>query len=263
MRACLLICAVLQLWAAPPEQFTLRLRSRTEKPAGSGNWVAAEAPRQFSTRETAILLCDMWDNHWCKGATERVVPIAKSAGPLLERARERGILIIHAPSDVTDFYTNAPARLAMLKVPLVEPPPNRVLPDPALPIDDKDGGCDTGDSFYQAWKRQHPLIRIDGRDLISDKGREVYSALKLRGIRNLLLMGVHTNMCVLNRTFAIKQMTRWGVPCVLIRDLTDTMYNPKARPYVSHDEGTRLVVEHIEKYWAPTVVSSQILKALQ
>ena len=41
----------------------------------------------------------------------------------------------------------------------------------------------------------------------------------------------------------------------LIRDLTDTMYNPARPPYVSHEEGTRLVVGYIEKHWCGTVES--------
>lgn len=72
-------------------------------------------------------------------------------------------------------------------------------------------------------------------------------------------MGVHTNMCVLNRPFAIKQMARWGVDVMLVRDLTDTMYNPARPPYVSHEEGTRLVVEFIEKFWCPTIASADLL----
>jgi hypothetical protein len=76
------------------------------------------------------------------------------------------------------------------------------------------------------------------------------------------VFGVHTNMCVLNRSFAIKQMTKWGVRTILARDLTDAMYDPKDAPYVSHDRGTELVVEYIEKHWAPTALSDDILKAL-
>ena len=72
-------------------------------------------------------------------------------------------------------------------------------------------------------------------------------------------MGVHTNMCVLHRTFAIKQMVRWGVDMALIRDLTDAMYNPAMAPYVSHAEGTRLVVEFIEKFWCASVQSGDML----
>ena len=70
-------------------------------------------------------------------------------------------------------------------------------------------------------------------------------------------------MCVLNRGFAIKQMSKWGVRCILIRDLTDAMYNPLRSPFVTHAQGTELVIEHIEKYWAPTVTSDDLVRALK
>jgi hypothetical protein len=74
-------------------------------------------------------------------------------------------------------------------------------------------------------------------------------------------MGVHTNMCILNRSFAIKQMTKWGLRCILVRDLTDAMYDPKAQPFVTHEQGTELVIQHIEKHWCPTVESAELLRA--
>ena len=83
------------------------------------------------------------------------------------------------------------------------------------------------------------------------------------GNDTLLFMGVHANMCILNRTFGIRQMTRWGMRCILIRDLTDAMYNPASPPYVSHAQGTELVIEFIERYWAPTTTSTDLLSALQ
>jgi len=73
--------------------------------------------------------------------------------------------------------------------------------------------------------------------------------------------GVHTNMCILNRSFAIRQMTKWALQCILLRGLTDAMYDPADRPFVSHDAGTQLVIEHIERHWAPTVTSTELLKA--
>src|SRR5262249_47386236 len=141
------------------------------------------------------------------------------------------------------------------KVPKIKLPPDRKIDDPPLPIDDKEGGCDDPMPVkpFRAWKRQHAAIKIVEGDLISDNGGEVYANLKARNITHLLVMGVHTNMCVLNRSFSIKQMTRWGIRCVLVRDLTDAMYSPKKKPFVSHDEGTKLVIEHIEKHWCPTV----------
>jgi hypothetical protein len=46
---------------------------------------------------------------------------------------------------------------------------------------------------------------------------------------------------------------------VLMRDLTDTMYNSRMRPFVSHFQGTDLVIHHIEKHWCPTVTSADLL----
>ena len=101
-------------------------------------------------------------------------------------------------------------------------------------------------------------IPISTADVISDNGAEIYSFLRSRGIRTLLVMGVHANMCILNRNFAIKRMTSLGIRCILVRDLTDAMYNPEDAPHVSHDAGTQLVIEHIEKYVAPTITSADL-----
>ncbi|MDP6042216.1 MAG: isochorismatase, partial [Candidatus Latescibacteria bacterium] len=110
------------------------------------------------------------------------------------------------------------------------------------------------------WTRQHAGIEIDqDRDVISDQGREICSYLQHKGIDRMLIMGVHTNMCILHRTFAIKQMVRWGIDMALIRDLTDAMYNPAKPPYVSHEDGTQLVISFIEKFWCPTVLSGDLI----
>ena len=54
-------------------------------------------------------------------------------------------------------------------------------------------------------------------------------------------------------------MSRLGKHVALVRDLTDTMYNPRSAPFVSHRKGTELVIEHVEKFWCPTVLSSDVL----
>ncbi len=110
------------------------------------------------------------------------------------------------------------------------------------------------------WKSQTDAIRIDAeKDLISDSGQEIWSALEERGIKNVILLGVHTNMCVLGRPFGLRQMAQNGKNVVLMRDMTDTMYNPKSAPKVSHFSGTDLIVEYIEKYVCPTITSDQVV----
>src|SRR5437764_11797924 len=219
---------VLLLLALPlsAADLTVNLRSRIEAFKGSGEWRAVNLQETVPADGTAIVICDMWDKHWCSGATERVNALVTKMAPFLEAARKRGIQIIHAPSETMAFYQDAPQRKRILAVKKIEPPSPLALSDPPLPIDDKRGGCDTPDKFYKAWTREHPGLRIDSADVISDNGPEIYAFLRQRGMVNLLVMGVHTNMCVLNRAFAIKKMTALGFHCILVRDLTDAMYNP-------------------------------------
>ncbi len=241
----------------------LHLRTRVEPFKGSGALDEVVLERYLPARETALILCDVWDKHWCQNASRRCDALAHKMVPVLDAARRNGVLIIHAPSECMDFYKDTPQRRRIQEAPRVAPPAPLQLPDPPLPIDDKDGGCDDEQPSkpYRAWTREHPAIPIAEQDVISDNGQEVYSFLKQHGIKNLIIMGVHVNMCVCNRSFAIKQMTKWGIRCVLVRDLTDSMYNPKRPPFVSHDEGTELVVRHIEKYWCPSILSRDLLPA--
>lgn len=224
-------------------------------------WQEQQIERHVPANKVAIIICDMWDNHWCRGAVEREAALIPPMNRALAAARDQGTHIIHAPSETMDFYVDHPARRRMLAIPLVTPPADLPHDTPPLPVDASDQGSDTGETTtYKAWGRQHPAVLIEeARDLISDNGREIYSYLQQQAIEQLLIMGVHTNMCVLNRSFAIKQMVRWGVNIALVRDLTDTMYNPAMPPYVSHAEGTRLVVEYIEKFWCPSISSEALL----
>ncbi len=239
----------------------LNLRTQVVTLKSTGFWDRVTVPKLFPVAETALLLCDLWDDHWCRAAAKRTAAIAERANGVIAAARAKGVQVIHSPSDTMDFYAYAPQRRRIADAPMVEPPDPIDLPiAPPLPIDDSDGGCDDGGCEQRRpWTRQHPAIEIAEDDVISDSGEEVYSFMRAAGIENLVVMGVHTNMCVLNRSFAIKQMTRWGIRCVLVRDLTDAMYNPSRAPYVSHDRGTDLVVDHIERNWCPSILSRDLL----
>jgi nicotinamidase-related amidase len=241
----------------------LILRKRIQPYGASDTWSEARFEQRLAPVRTAIVITDMWDKHWCRGAMERVGQIALQMEPLLERARAAGILIIHAPSETMDFYAGSEGRRLAQTAPAVDPPQAAPLHDPPLPIDDSNGGCDTpGDTEYRAWSRETPLLTIARGDVISDRGTEIYNVLRQHGIDTVFYMGVHANMCILNRSFGIRQMARWRIHCILVRDLTDAMYEPSSRPYVSHAAGTELVIEFIEQHWAPTVTSAQMMQAL-
>jgi nicotinamidase-related amidase len=214
----------------------------------------------------------MWDNHWCKGATDRVRDIAVRLNRVAGEARDRGALIIHSPSDCMEFYQDTPQRRLAQQAPPAKNAPKdihvwcRSLKDELrLPVDDTDGGCDDDprcvqpNPWKQPWKRQIATIYIAEGDAVSDSGREIWNLLTRRGIENVMLAGVHTNMCVLGRPFGLRQMAKNGKNVVLLRDLTDALYNSRKAPFVSHECGTALVIEHIEKFVCPTVDSGELL----
>jgi len=243
---------------------TLRRQELTRDERGRTCWKTIEEQCALPAERVAIVLCDVWDDHGCRAAKERLEAMVPRMNEVVRAARAMGVHIIHAPSETMDFYAGTPARQRMLDMPPVEPPPEIEHPDPPLPIDDSDTGCDSGPEPPPPgpWTRQHPGIEIDQDvDGISDDGRQVYSALRHWGVELVIIMGVHTNMCVLNRSFAIKQMVRWRVPIALCRDLTDALYNPAMPPYVSHDEGVQLVIGYIEKFWCPSVSSEDLVRA--
>ncbi len=109
------------------------------------------------------------------------------------------------------------------------------------------------------WTREHPAVNVAPGDAVSDNGQEIYNLFRQRGITHILYCGVHLNMCVLGRSFGIRQMHKLGMDTLLVRDLTDTMYNPKMSPFVPHARGTDRMIEHVEKYWCPSILSSDLL----
>ena len=111
-------------------------------------------------------------------------------------------------------------------------------------------------------RHQHSAIKIIGYDGVSDNGQEIYNFLRQEERKNIVLMGVHTNMCVLGRPFGIRQQKYLGLNVVLCRDLTDALYDPRDKPFVSHARGVELVIEHIETYWCPSIEGKSLTKVV-
>jgi type 1 glutamine amidotransferase/nicotinamidase-related amidase len=245
-------------------------RSRVPLDDESGLFRVVQNKVEWEPKPTAIIICDMWNEHWCKGATERVAELAPYMNEVVSKARGKGVLIIHAPSGTVGAYADHPARKRAQDAPKAANLPDGIEKwcnwidekekAAGYPIDHSDGGCDDQLPCKQGppwpWKSQIDTIEIRDDDAISDSGVEIWNLLAQYGIRNVILMGVHTNMCVLGRPFGLRNMVKSGKNVVLMRDLTDTMYNSRMRPVVSHFTGTDLIVEHIEKYVCPTITST-------
>ena len=278
-----LVGAALWLWWCAPSPairaaepaLLLTLRSRVASWQNTNNFTVVEKQVAWDARKTALIVCDMWDDHWCKSAARRGAEMAGPLNDVVKQARTKGVFIIHAPSSVTKFYEDTPQRKLAQAAPFVR---SKVLlstnerwgttwcwpvsaREPDLPIDDSDMGCSCAGTkcvIREAWTRQISAIEMAPGDALTDHGQETWNLLQQRGIENVILTGVHLNMCVLGRPFGIRQMIHVGKNVALMRDLTDTMYNPEKRPMVNHFEGTDLVIAHVEKYWCPSFTSSDV-----
>lgn len=263
------------------ESITVHKRFRIRN--GDGRYAVREEVETWDVKQTAIVVCDMWDAHHCLNAVKRAEEMAPRMNQVLERARGQGVFIIHAPSSCMDPYRDHPGRKMMQQAPRAANLPKdisewcRQIPSEeqgTYPIDQTDGGEDDdpveheqwhqrlagmGRNPKMPWKAQLNLLKITDDDGISDSGVEIWNALEHRGIRNVILLGVHTNMCVLGRPFGLRQMSKNGKNVVLMRDMTDTMYNPERAPYVTHFVGTDRIVEHIEKFVCPSITSTDLL----
>jgi hypothetical protein len=167
-----------------------------------------------------------------------------------------------------DFYRDSPQRREAQKyrsAKLEKLAFGSKLPSEAeavWPIDDSDGGCEGNGKESRVWTRQTPLIRIADGDIISDSGAEIGAYFNKKGVKNVILTGVATNMCVLGRSFGLRAMKRMGFRPFLMRDLTDVMFNPNSVSNsvrvesLSHFAGIDLMVEYIEKYVCPSIVST-------
>ena len=262
-----------------PFQWKLRSRSKSK----TGSYQIKFQQQTWNPKETAVVVCDMWDSHHSLNAVRRVKEISPRMNRFLVEARKRGAFIVHAPSSCMKPYKNHPARKRAQRAARAKNLPNLIakwcykIPSEAkgiYPLDQSDGGDDSEAKEQAAWQKklakigrnprgpwlaQIDVLKIENGDAISDSGVEIWNLMEQRKIKNVILVGVHTNMCVLGRPFGLRRMADNGKNVVLVRDMTDTMYNPARWPYVSHFQGTDLIVEHIEKFVCPTVTSDQLL----
>jgi type 1 glutamine amidotransferase/nicotinamidase-related amidase len=266
----LLSVAVWPADAAAADGLLLHSRSRVESRLERGQFDILSKPVSWDAKKTAVIICDMWDWHYCKSATARTVEMAPRMNAFVTEARKRGALIVHAPSGCMATYAQHPARRRAQEA------PNAKLPeflktgclkidaekDAPWPLDQSDGGCDCTPKCplpKEPYLHQNATLKIADEDAISDSGVEIGNLFAQRGIDNVILLGVHTNMCVVGRPFGLRNMVRLGKNVVLVRDLTDTMYNHRMAPQVSHIRGTELMIEYIEKYICPTITSTDLL----
>jgi nicotinamidase-related amidase len=240
------------------------LRSRSRSP---GDADRSEVQHwNWDPERVAVVVCDMWEAHHCASAARRVVEMAPRMNEVLTLLRTEGALIVHAPADCMEFYRDAPARRRATQAPHVDAPvridwcdwePDELAQLPSTLTDPGTCSCSSescGEQF-RAWTRETPLIDVLPHDVVTEDGQELFNLLEQHTIVDVIVMGVHTNCCLLGRPYGIRQLIYLGKRPVLCRDLTDAFH----RDPRGHHWGTEQMIAHIERRWCPSVTSDQLV----
>ena len=192
--------------------------------------------------------------------------------PMLHACREHGIAVVHAPTrDIAikhkqweDLATEGDRH------------PPRHAPVEAANWPPRD--------WVDSWRKEHthlfrteewytnyyqhvrpnqdipePLRPMDG-DLVISSGDMMHRLLAERGIRVLFYSGFATNMCLIDKPGAIRDMAGRGYLPIVIRDATTGTENAET---VDHLSITRAFVDQIEMLWGYSVTTEELLMAVQ
>ena len=206
-------------------------------------------------QETALVLVDCWDNHPLESYQFRAEEICRTKiKPVLEKCREIGVTVVHAPDRATaENYPAFRYRPATRSTEQDEKPPNRTAsivdwPDrgkfsvpnkiPAEPKLKKWLDEITSDS-----KHIPASVEPAGDDVAVATGDELQLLCREKRIRHLVYVGFATNFCVLNKSYGVRQMSKRGYNIVLIRDATTAVESSET---VNGLWATRAAVFHVE-----------------
>ena len=238
-------------------------KDKTEEPKSQTQYLELDLQRRDpqtgkvkTTKEklipskTGIVVVDMWNYTWCMTVGARAEAIVERMNKSLEVARKLGMQVIWSPAGVASMYAGTPQYERALAIP--NHPVPKVGEDFHVSfLTPEAGECMCGPGINclpeAGMDGQIAVMHIAEQDLIipSDGGR-LYSICKEKDITHLIYMGVHANMCIMNRTLGIRRMTVAGLTCILARDITDaaTYYHPDNG--FTPDDGTAHTIAEIE-----------------
>ncbi len=205
--------------------------------------------------KTVLLICDVWDTHWCADLRRRTESLAGRINDFTKIVRQLGGRVLHCPSETVDsYYGDWAQRKAMGSYPKARATVSQEMQQVSLPLDTTHTmGCPDLPPcrWHTEFTKQHDGIEILPEDLVSDNGQEVYNFIVHEGIECVLMAGAALNMCVLGRPFGIQSLVGLGVPVRVVSDLVEVFYNPIEPPYITIEQAKWLALGYIEAKWCP------------
>ena len=207
---------------------------------GYGGWQKSELP--LNPEKTAVVLMHAWDNGtyaqypgWYR-AVEYIPRAYKICTellpPFLKEVRESSLKLFHvaSPNQVLGKYPGYASTAALAGE---EPRLPRIAPDATLEelhrfrsehvfvgthnAEDVRNGQRELDFF--------PTVRPVGNEPVACTSHQLYSLCREYGINHLIYTGFAVNMCLTVSPGGFVDLSRYGVMCSIVRDLTTAVEN--------------------------------------
>jgi len=233
-------------------------------------WRVVNTPVQWRTDETLIIIKDMWNKHWCFNGADIIQQMFPRFNEVIHHARSLGVQIVHVPSSpAIHSYHRHPSYDYMLKFPQFPLPEFVDHDDYPMPLNVDDAGANgpileigRQPDGYSQIKDIDIVFETNGlKDGICETFELVWNMMVSKDIKNVILTGCATNMCLMNKPLGIRNLVSHGINVVVVRDMTNPMYNPASPPYVNMPEANKMMSEYFEKFWCPTIGSDEILSS--
>lgn len=218
-----------------------------------------EKEKTFESSQVGVLVIGMWSGHQCLVADRILHELSPKVNSFLKVCRSKNMKVIFGSSSLTKLPKYAPLRKNMKGLSFAKLV-DKGLCFPPIPFDDSDGGVnEKNPNFKRDEVDLHPSIEVCDTDAMSDNSKEILNYLHHHNLKLLLVVGVHTNMCVLDRPYGIKNLARYGFPMAIVRDLTDPMVKPDGVKVKDRDDAKDKIVKFIEQYFCPSVDSRDLI----
>ena len=193
-------------------------------PCREENFERREIDMDLPVEQTAIVLIDLWHNHFIDSWIERAGKVLREQVlPAIEAARHVGLPVIHAPCP------EVAAQYDQLGIHAKAPPSSKAPEWPPPEFRRREGEWHA----YRGPREQEPgirdiredrrvsdLVEVRPDDIVIATGEQLHTWLASKGILHIIFAGFATNWCIINRDYGVRAMRNRGYNTILLRDAT-------------------------------------------
>ena len=160
-----------------------------------------------TSTKKAVLVIDVWDDHWDRETKEYLPSLADSINSFLKSVRGKWT-IIHSPSECDikfEYKIHEKYRAA-------DSPPSAYF---------------TRVTGKKVWGGIHPNIDVEDGDYVTNWAPQIFSILANHKVENVYLVGLHLDACIMDKPMGAQNLREFGFNPIVVEDLTETLFMDK------------------------------------